>query len=620
VLRFFIPEIDRGITTRAKPRRRRVFPGATPHLVCAKERFGKFFWKQKGTRQRPLCYLIMFRVMELEAETEFALWKTPQIPLEIEYSLKVMDEILSAACAALGELTVGEREVGGVLFGEHRERSIRIKTWRPIVCQRTDGPTLRLFARDRLELACLLELARRSEDLKDLQPLGWFVSHPRTGVGLCASDLEVYDSFFPYAWQTTLIVQPAKDGGARCGFFARAADGTLRSDSSYREFDLEPVKLPVLADTPPIFSWAGNARPQDLVADPKKKPRSDSRIAPVFPQAAAIGVPPVFADRARPKLWPKTNRISGNVIDLNPIPRSAKWFWSIPILLLLGIAVFLLKPRSSPHFEAGPTGQGSGRLIVPSDAGASKAVDTPTPPPSDVTELRAERDALRAQVSQLEESVRKEADEKTRLQNLVGIHENRVAPPASQAKEETTPIQPAPRVEARAETPRIENTVMAEPATRPIARIFRPPSPERKDEEPRVVVLNPPAAVGSGSLVTPVSLTEVVAQIPPPPVKEAPSPKQIKVGGNLEAANLIKKVPPVYPSMARSNGIQGTVRFMATIGKDGTVQDLRVVSGNPLLVPAARDAVKKWVYQPTLLNGEPVEVTIQIDVNFSLKK
>jgi protein TonB len=116
------------------------------------------------------------------------------------------------------------------------------------------------------------------------------------------------------------------------------------------------------------------------------------------------------------------------------------------------------------------------------------------------------------------------------------------------------------------------------------------------------------------------SLTEVVPQIPPPPVKEAPSPKQIKAGGNLEAAHLIKKVPPVYPSMARSNGIQGTVRFMATIGKDGTVQDLRVVSGNPLFVPAARDAVKKWVYRPALLNGEPVEATIQIDVNFSLNK
>jgi protein TonB len=117
-----------------------------------------------------------------------------------------------------------------------------------------------------------------------------------------------------------------------------------------------------------------------------------------------------------------------------------------------------------------------------------------------------------------------------------------------------------------------------------------------------------------------VSLTEVVAPIPPPPLKETPSPKQIKIGGNLAGANLIKRVPPVYPPMALSNGIEGTVRFLATIGKDGTVQDLQVVRGKPVLVPAARDAVKKWVYRPTLLNGEPVEATIQIDVNFSLNK
>ena len=556
----------------------------------------------------------MFRVTEPEAETKFALWKTPQIPLEIEYSLSVMDEIHAAACAALRELPIGEREVGGVLFGQHQERSIRIKTWRPIVCQHADGPTLRLFARDRLELACLIESARRSEDLKDLQPVGWFLSHPRTGVGLCASDLEVYDGFFPYAWQTTLIVQPAKDGGARCGFFVRAADGTLRSDSSYREFDLEPVNLPVLAETPPIFSWAGNVGPQDLVADPKKKLRSESKIAPVFPQAAAIEVPPVFADRARPEPWPKAS--------VFPIPRPAsKWFWSIPILLLLGIGVFLLKPRSSPHFETGPPGQGFGGLIVPPD-GASKVIDTPTPPSSDMTELRAERDALQAQVNQLKESARKEADEKTRLESLVSIPENGVAPagPQTQAKEEAAPIQPAPTVEARAETPRIEKTVVAEPAGRPIARIFRPPSPERKGEEPRVVVPNPPAAVESGSVVTPVSLTEAAPQIPPPPVKEAPSPKQIKTGGNLEAATLVKRVQPVYPSMEQSNGIQGTVRFLATIGKDGTIQRLEVVSGNPVLVPAARDAVKKWVYRPTILDGEAVEATTQIDVNFSLKK
>ncbi|HBY59718.1 MAG TPA: energy transducer TonB, partial [Solibacterales bacterium] len=64
----------------------------------------------------------------------------------------------------------------------------------------------------------------------------------------------------------------------------------------------------------------------------------------------------------------------------------------------------------------------------------------------------------------------------------------------------------------------------------------------------------------------------------------------------------------------------GTVRFNAIIGRDGTIQNLTVVSGHPLLVPSALEAVKQWVYQPTLLNGEPVEVITQIDVNFTLSQ
>jgi protein TonB len=110
---------------------------------------------------------------------------------------------------------------------------------------------------------------------------------------------------------------------------------------------------------------------------------------------------------------------------------------------------------------------------------------------------------------------------------------------------------------------------------------------------------------------------------PPPPVKEAPkpvTPQRIRVGGNVQQAKLIRQPRPAYPPLAKQARIQGTVRFNAIIGKDGTIQNLTLVSGHPLLVPAATDAVKQWVYQPTLLNGEPVEVVTQIDVNFTLSQ
>ncbi|HVS88147.1 MAG TPA: TonB family protein [Candidatus Acidoferrum sp.] len=109
----------------------------------------------------------------------------------------------------------------------------------------------------------------------------------------------------------------------------------------------------------------------------------------------------------------------------------------------------------------------------------------------------------------------------------------------------------------------------------------------------------------------------VLGGMPAPP---KPAQSRIKVGGNVTAARLQNKVSPVYPPLARQTRISGTVRLHAIIAKDGTVQQLEVVSGHPLLVQSALDAVRQWRYQPTLLNGEPVEVDTTVDVIFSLNQ
>lgn len=105
------------------------------------------------------------------------------------------------------------------------------------------------------------------------------------------------------------------------------------------------------------------------------------------------------------------------------------------------------------------------------------------------------------------------------------------------------------------------------------------------------------------------------------PVRDATgNVKRIRVGGNVQSANLVTKVTPVYPAEAKQARIQGTVSFAVTIGTDGVIKDLTLISGHPLLVPAALEAVKQWVYRPTLLNGQPVEVETQIDINFTLSQ
>ena len=92
------------------------------------------------------------------------------------------------------------------------------------------------------------------------------------------------------------------------------------------------------------------------------------------------------------------------------------------------------------------------------------------------------------------------------------------------------------------------------------------------------------------------------------------------MGGQVVAAKLLRKPEPVYPPLAKMARIQGVVRLEAIIAKGGTVKDLKVLSGHPLLVKAALDAVQRWRYQPTLLNGEPVEVLTTIDVFFRLTR
>jgi len=130
-----------------------------------------------------------------------------------------------------------------------------------------------------------------------------------------------------------------------------------------------------------------------------------------------------------------------------------------------------------------------------------------------------------------------------------------------------------------------------------------------KEVDEHLMVSLQPAADPLASIVT----IYLPAAIAPPQ-----TPQSIRVGPNVVAANLIHKVPPIYPPLAKQARIQGTVRFTVTIGKDGRVASAELETGHPLLVEAARAALLEWVYKPTLLNGQPVEVRTSVDIMFTL--
>jgi len=104
----------------------------------------------------------------------------------------------------------------------------------------------------------------------------------------------------------------------------------------------------------------------------------------------------------------------------------------------------------------------------------------------------------------------------------------------------------------------------------------------------------------------------------PVAVPHVATPQRVRVSQGVSTGLLVRKVNPAYPPLARQARIQGTVVLQAEISKDGSIQNLRLISGHPMLAPAAIEAVKQWKYKPYLLNGEPVEVETTVQVNFTL--
>ena len=133
----------------------------------------------------------------------------------------------------------------------------------------------------------------------------------------------------------------------------------------------------------------------------------------------------------------------------------------------------------------------------------------------------------------------------------------------------------------------------------------------------------PGASVNAlAGLVTDIPAQSVREPVKPPstPVTPARAAAQVHVGGDVQAAKLIFSPRPAYPPIAKATRTQGSVVIRAVISRDGNIGQLQLLSGPPLLVQAAMDAVRQWRYRPTSLNGEPVEVLTEITVNFTLSQ
>jgi proteasome lid subunit RPN8/RPN11 len=234
------------------------------------------------------------------SDAKFGSWSVAESPVTVEYSLVAIEEIRHAVAEGFQKLSRGGVEVGGVLYGSRDGRIINVQSMRAIECEHSRGPAFQLSEHDRELLEEQVRRDLADPRLEGMICVGWFLSHTRSEIMLSESDLEIYSTFFGAPWQVTLVIRPGRGGSMRAGFFVREADGSVKSESSYQEFNFpdrlsgvldrspraertQPERLP-----PPSLPWA---------PDPVQKTVEPS-------PAPAVSAPPIPAVKPRRAKWP----------------------------------------------------------------------------------------------------------------------------------------------------------------------------------------------------------------------------------------------------------------------------------------------------------------------------
>ena len=183
------------------------------------------------------------------SESKFGTWSPAASPVSIDYSLTVIEEIRTVVADGFQKIARG-MEVGGVLYGTHEDRTIRVLGMGSMQCEYVFGPSFRLSENDQQALREQLSAAPTEPKLNGLEVVGWFVSHPRAELAMQPDDTAIYDEYFNQPHQVTLVIRPGRANTMRAGFFVRDDDGTVHSDRSYEDFNF-PDRLAALFERRP---------------------------------------------------------------------------------------------------------------------------------------------------------------------------------------------------------------------------------------------------------------------------------------------------------------------------------------------------------------------------------
>jgi proteasome lid subunit RPN8/RPN11 len=275
------------------------------------------------------------------SDVKFATWNVAESPITIEYSLIVIEEIRHAVAEGFQRLSRGGIEVGGILYGTRDGRTVRVMAMRPIACEHARGPAFLLSDKDRIGLNQQLSADAEDPHLEGLISVGWFLSHTRSEITLSDSDLELYSIFFPAPWQVTMVVRPGRGGSMRAGFFVREADGTVKSERSYLEFNFPDRLAGVL----------------DRVPGPRPERVQGERRGNAMPRSEAFQTSTGAAAMARREMLtqPEISVPSFGQPKFVPAgPPKKKWPWLVGWAVLVivaavfGLRYWMMKPVNEP--------------------------------------------------------------------------------------------------------------------------------------------------------------------------------------------------------------------------------------------------------------------------------
>ena len=213
----------------------------------------------------------------------FGIWKDSGGTFGVEYSRLTMEAVRAAASHGMHGIGRGGIEVGGVLLGTRSGDFFRLLDWRQIHCAHSNGPSFLLSEDELARMPSWLEELHHEADTRDLQVVGWFVSHTRSGLDLTDYELEIHSRFFTKPWQIALVLQPSKFGDVEARVYRRISEESLHMEALAPTIQIAP--LPVEAKTKQRSSAAQEDQIPDVI-----EARTGRRVSRLWPVIAVVGL------------------------------------------------------------------------------------------------------------------------------------------------------------------------------------------------------------------------------------------------------------------------------------------------------------------------------------------